>query len=195
MTSQPTTAAHVLENDTVVCADCYSEITRDRTRLHDPGFHLHNRRHAVTGERCRECDAALDDSPALPRVTITIAQRLAYQPRPHMVGKEPTKRAARVFFESTDRLGQRRTRTDQRLYSGTPMQAEMAAAVDALNSLKVPCQVLIRTGNRALVERTEAARNLNRDGWRMLARAEARHRVTFELHEPAKNRASIPDAE
>lgn len=135
------------------------------------------------------------EAEALPRVTITIAQRLAYQPRPHLVGKEPTKRAARILFETTDKVGQRRTRTDQRTYSGTPIQTEITAAAEALNSLKVPCQVRIITGNRILAERPESARQMNRECWRILDRAEARHRVTYELLEPAKSRAEIPDPE
>ena len=137
---------------------------------------------------------APEDAPsALPRVTITIAQRLAFQPRPHMVGKETTKRVAQVLYETTDRLGQRRTRTEKRLYSGTPIQAETTATAHALSALKVPCQVRVITGNRVLVERPESALKFNSECWRILARAEARHHVSYELLTPAKDRADLPD--
>ena len=131
----------------------------------------------------------------MPRVTSILTQELSYQPPPHLIGQETTKRLARIFFETTDAVGQRRTKTEQRLYSGTPTQTEIHAAAEALTILKVPCAVRVLSANRELVERSETALSFNRDGWNILARAEARHQVSYELLTPAKYRAELPPLE
>jgi len=66
--------------------------------------------------------------------------------------------------------------------SATNQQAEIAAAAFALEALKEPCAVTLRTDSRYVVETMAGRfrRKTNHDHWRRLDLAVAPHRVTFE---------------
>lgn len=120
-------------------------------------------------------------------VTATLMTKVLHKAQPGKPGGR-TRRAAQIVLSYTDAQGNTHTRPLRLVFTGTPFQAEAAAAIAALEALREPCAVTIATGCEMLAQPTDAQRRMNGDLWRQLARAGERHAVTFSLVAPARPR-------
>lgn len=97
-------------------------------------------------------------------------------------GGTAARAGAAALMVFTDAAGERHERVvGEYLGTATNNQAEIVAACVALEALREPCEVVVTTDSRYVVETLKGnfRRKMNHDFWARLDRAAARHRVTW----------------
>ena len=98
-------------------------------------------------------------------------------------GTGATRAAAAAILEYVDRAGRPRlSAVGEYLGTATNNQAEIVAACIGLEALREPCDVLVITDSRYVVETLKGnfRRKMNHEYWARLDRAAAPHRTRWE---------------